>query len=111
MFDGKKHRMSIGVLETLISQALCAGVHAFSWQGGVPTLRELVESDRFKLFAKQKSDVGPACQSCLYVSKCNGGCQKHRVVLGGEITQPSYFCKAYKRLFAHTESHLPGLLT
>ncbi|MHB9036434.1 MAG: anaerobic sulfatase maturase [Armatimonadota bacterium] len=73
-------------------------------------LRELVKSDRLELFAKQKSDLGPACQSCPYLSKCNGGCQKHRVVLGGEITQPSYFCKAYKRLFAHTEPHLPGLI-
>jgi sulfatase maturation enzyme AslB (radical SAM superfamily) len=40
---------------------------------------------------------------------CQGGCQKHRIVLGGELENPSYFCKSYKMLFAHALHKMPEL--
>ena len=43
------------------------------------------------------------------LTKCYGGCHKHRIVLGGEPNDPSYFCKAYKQLFAHAEPMMAQL--
>lgn len=73
-------------------------------------LHEIVESDRFKLFASQKSALGPVCKSCRYLDKCYGGCQKHRIVIGGDLSEPSYLCNAYKRLLGYAEPRLPGLI-
>lgn len=70
---------------------------------------EITASEKLEEFARRKTDLGPACSGCRYLTWCHGGCQKHRIVLGGEPTQPSYFCKAYKRLFAHAEPVLPAL--
>lgn len=71
--------------------------------------KELVESDKLEEFAKAKSTLGPICKACAFVSKCYGGCQKHRVVIGGDPTGPSYFCKSYKRLHEHVASEMPRL--
>lgn len=72
-------------------------------------LSEIVASKKLEEFAGQKSKLGAACSSCSFVEKCFGGCQKHRIILGGELTDPSYFCHAYKRLIAHAEPIMPDL--
>jgi uncharacterized protein len=72
-------------------------------------LAEIVETGQLEEFAQLKSKHGPVCAKCPHLPWCHGGCQKHRIVLGGEITDPSYFCKAYKRLFAHAIPKMPEL--
>lgn len=72
-------------------------------------LDKIVTSERAEEFARSKSQLGPACEACRFLSKCWGGCQKHRVVLGGKLTDPSYFCRSYKRLYAHAEPIMPKL--
>jgi len=71
--------------------------------------REIVLSEKLEEFARAKSVLGPVCERCAFVNKCYGGCQKHRIVLGGEPTDPSYFCKAYKMLFKHAEPAMGAL--
>lgn len=72
-------------------------------------LAEIVESTKLEEFAQAKRVVGPVCEKCGFLTQCFGGCQKHRIVLGGEPTDPSYFCKAYKKLFAHAKPVMPRL--
>jgi uncharacterized protein len=72
-------------------------------------LGELVESEKFAEFKRRKAELGKKCTSCEFLGQCYGGCQKHRIVLGGEPTDPSYFCKAYKKLFKHAKPIIPAL--
>jgi len=72
-------------------------------------LAEIIKSEKFGEFARNKSNLGSACRSCEYLEWCYGGCQKHRVVLGGPVTAPSYFCKSYKMLFSHALPKIPQL--
>lgn len=72
-------------------------------------LAEIVASEKLEEFARAKSELGETCQACPFIGQCWGGCQKHRIVLGGNISEPSYFCKAYKRLFAHAKPVMPDL--
>lgn len=72
-------------------------------------LWEIAASEKFAQFTRAKGEVGEVCRSCRFLDRCWGGCQKHRTVLGGEVSDPSYFCKAYKRLFAHVEPVMPEL--
>ena len=73
-------------------------------------LSELVESERFKRFTEQKTELGDKCKACPYLTQCYGGCQKDRVVLGGKLTDTSYLCKAYRKLFSHAKPVLPELV-
>ena len=72
-------------------------------------LEEIVSSAKLEEFAQAKAVVGSSCGRCPFLKQCYGGCQKHRTVLGGKPTDPSYFCKAYKRLFAHAQPAMPQL--
>ena len=72
-------------------------------------LEELVQSEQLEEFARAKGEHGPVCASCKYLPWCQGGCQKHRIVLGGELANASYFCKSYKMLFAHALPKMPEL--
>ena len=72
-------------------------------------LADLVHSERLEEFALAKAMLGEICQACPFLDRCFGGCQKHRIVLGGDPTDPSYFCKAYRRLFAHAAPQMPEL--
>lgn len=72
-------------------------------------LGEIIESAKVEEFARAKSELGNECSKCKFLPKCWGGCQKHRIVLGGELTAPSYFCKSYKRLYAHAAKTMPKL--
>ncbi len=72
-------------------------------------LEEIVASPKLEEFARAKGVLGPACKACEFIDKCWGGCQKHRTILGGDPTDPSYFCRAYKRLHAHAAPMMPDL--
>lgn len=72
-------------------------------------LSEIINSSKLAEFSRAKSKLGGTCQACPFLKKCFGGCQKHRIGLGGELTEPSYFCKAYKMLFEHSDNLLPEL--
>jgi len=72
-------------------------------------LDEILASPILEEFARAKSALGPACEACPFLDRCFGGCQKHRVVLGGDTSEPSYFCRAYKKLYAHAEPVMPDL--
>ncbi len=72
-------------------------------------LGEIIKFEKFAEFAENKSRYGAACRSCKYLEWCHGGCQKHRIVLGGELGHPSYFCKSYRMLFAHALPKIPEL--
>jgi len=72
-------------------------------------LGEIIQSAAVEEFARAKSDLGKTCKKCKFLQKCWGGCQKHRIVLDGKLTDPSYFCKSYKRLFAHAADTMPRL--
>lgn len=73
-------------------------------------LAEIIRSERFAEFARAKSEYGSVCRSCKYLEWCYGGCQKHRIVLGGQITDPSYFCRSYRTFFAHALPRIPELV-
>lgn len=82
------------------------------WQLGNITrtpLSEIADSEVLKQFGRAKRELGPVCEACEFLKSCHGGCQKHRIVLGGETTDPSYFCRAYRRLFAHARPRMPQL--
>jgi uncharacterized protein len=72
-------------------------------------LEAIISSDRFSSFCSRKADLGRICRQCPFLALCHGGCQRHRTALGGDITDPSYFCRAYRRLFAHAEVRIPEL--
>ncbi len=75
-----------------------------AWRLGNVTetsLQEIAGSEKLERFAAAKGDLGQVCGNCEYLGACHGGCRKHRVVLGGAPSDPSYFCKSYKRLYAH----------
>jgi len=74
-------------------------------------LAEIVASAELEEFARAKSGLGRECGKCRFIAKCYGGCQKHRIVLGGELSDPSYFCKAYKRLHRHAAKTITKLAT
>lgn len=72
-------------------------------------LSEIVQSERLREFRQAKAKLGAKCAGCEYLGSCYGGCQKHRVVLGGETTDASYFCAAYKMLYKHALPKMPRL--
>ncbi|MBM3333264.1 SPASM domain-containing protein, partial [Candidatus Sumerlaeota bacterium] len=53
-------------------------------------------------FGEQKRQRPPECEECRWLVHCYGGCLKDRFTIAA--TQGSdYFCKGYKRFFAHSE--------
>ncbi len=72
-------------------------------------LAEIARSPRLEEFRRAKAELGAGCAECEFLSCCWGGCQKHRIALGGEPTEPSYFCVAYKTLYSHALPKMPKL--
>lgn len=72
-------------------------------------LGEIVRSPRLQAFAESKRRLGAVCRECEFLSWCWGGCQKHRVVCGGQLSDPSCLCMAYQMLFTHARPHLGRL--
>lgn len=70
-------------------------------------LASFVETARYREFGLQKDAVA-ACRGCTWRAMCHGGCQKDRLAVGG-LVQPTPYCGAYKRFFAHAMPRLQGL--
>ncbi|OUR86563.1 anaerobic sulfatase maturase [Gammaproteobacteria bacterium 42_54_T18] len=56
-----------------------------------------------KLFGRNKlDDLSVECQSCKYISLCNGGCPKHRFEISANgKANKNYFCDGYKSYYSH----------
>jgi len=64
-------------------------------------LAQLAQTELRREFAADKSSHDSECAGCEWLSHCRGGCVKHRIVLGGRVCDPSYFCESYRRLYDH----------
>ncbi len=70
-------------------------------------LHTFLEMDKFKRFAYQKNKVAK-CRGCDWRTMCHGGCQKDRRA-AGSLSEPTPFCAAYKKSFAHAVPKLNTL--
>ena len=67
-------------------------------------LSAIVDSPTAQRFVAQKPNLSVTCRQCRWKRLCHGGCVRHRTVLGGPASQPSYFCKAYQELFEYADA-------
>ena len=72
-------------------------------------LADLEQTNQRRSFAADKSSYGAKCLDCEWLSYCHGGCIKHRTVLGGKVSNPSYFCHAYRQLYEHSADKIREL--
>jgi uncharacterized protein len=75
------------------------------------SLASLAADPKLLAFGEAKRATLPrACRECEFLSFCNGGCPKDRIIGApdgdGFI---NYLCPAYKRFFAHARPGLEGL--
>ncbi|MBS3759341.1 MAG: anaerobic sulfatase maturase [Desulfobacterales bacterium] len=59
----------------------------------------LMNSPERRAFAEAKADWPEECRRCRFADFCQADCPRHR------IDGTSLFCRAWKMLFAHIESH------
>lgn len=72
-------------------------------------LEWFVDCEKYKRFAYQKNKV-PACRGCQWRPYCHGGCQKDRLCGDAlSFNEPTAFCSAYKKFFAHAVPKLNAL--
>ena len=69
-------------------------IYERSWQ-------QILDSEVFDGFAKQKSRMNQACTVCEYQLFCNGGCLKNRFYGQNDSRQPSWLCSGWKMFYAH----------
>jgi len=67
---------------------------------------ELAQGKTKRSFARQKSRISNKCLICRHNAICRGGCLKDRLILNGNSSDPSYFCRAYKQFFDHSLARL-----
>ncbi|NCO38623.1 MAG: anaerobic sulfatase maturase [Armatimonadetes bacterium CG_4_10_14_3_um_filter_66_18] len=83
------------------------------WQLGNLTetpLQEIVRTPRALEFRDRKWKELPAdCEHCRFRWLCQGGCPKHRLALPDGTPPPNYFCRAYQRLWEHSEGRMHEL--
>ena len=72
-------------------------------------LSELRMSPKLAEFGEQKTMLSVQCRECKWLTFCYGGCIKHRIILGGDVSDPTYFCKSYTMLHEHSSSVLDEL--
>lgn len=70
---------------------------------------KLLERGRMRQFRAARRRLPDECASCRWRDLCRGGCLKDRSRAGGRFDQPTFFCKAFQRLFAHAENPLKEL--
>ena len=73
------------------------------------SLGELRDSPKLAEFGEQKGMLSEQCQSCPWLTFCFGGCLKHRTALGGPVTEPTYYCESYRKLYEHSKQVLDSL--
>ena len=66
------------------------------------SFEKLRERSRAREFRSARRDLPEACSACPWQTLCTGGCLKDRQRAGERMDVPTYFCKAYQRLFSHT---------
>jgi len=64
-------------------------------------LEEIVATEKFLKFKKQKSKLARKCEGCPWLIHCRGGCPKHWAVPNSET---NYFCPSYQMFFEHSYS-------
>ena len=72
--------------------------------GNVKTdkLVEMLNSEKQKVFGELKGELPEECLACAWLSQCQGGCPKDRVI-NPTNKKLNYFCKSYKMLFEHSD--------
>jgi len=73
------------------------------------SLEELKRSPKLMEFGDQKTMLSDECRMCPWLRFCYGGCIKHRVILGGQPSDRTYFCESYKMLLQHATKVLQEL--
>jgi uncharacterized protein len=66
------------------------------------SIEELMNSEKIRRFMDQRR-LNADCESCQWLSYCNGGCQKH---MHGDR---NYFCDSYKMFFEHANGKIQRL--
>ena len=69
----------------------------------------LVERNRLRRFRSARARLPGACRECEARTLCRGGCLKDRERTSGNFDAPTYFCEAYRRLFAHASEPIREL--
>jgi len=62
-------------------------------------LEEIIATEKFLKFKKQKSNLAGNCEGCPWLKHCRGGCPKHWAVTNSER---NYFCSSYRMFFEHS---------
>lgn len=70
-------------------------------------LRELVDGDTFRRFARQKRKMHSDCLTCRWRPLCHGECPKYRMINVGAVEESlPYFCSSYKQFYGHSFERL-----
>jgi uncharacterized protein len=64
-------------------------------------LEEIVTSEKFHQFRKQKSKLAQRCESCPWLRICRGGCPKHWALVTSDA---NYFCSSYQTFLEHSHN-------
>ena len=72
-------------------------------------VEKLLDRSRARAFRKARLKMPEACSDCEWAQLCRGGCLKDRRRISGRFDVPTYFCEAYRRLFAHASEPLKKL--
>ncbi|MBI3985739.1 MAG: SPASM domain-containing protein, partial [Lentisphaerae bacterium] len=70
------------------------------------TWREFGQSEAYRSFGRQKSQLNAACRACPWFRFCAGDCLKHRLPLQSDPRTLSWLCEGWKRFYKHA---LPDL--
>lgn len=63
---------------------------------------ELLKSQKYLDFGKQKSQWNNQCTRCKYLTYCVGDCLKHRIYGGNSPKQLSWLCDGWKQFYEHS---------
>ncbi|MGF1760111.1 anaerobic sulfatase maturase [Photobacterium sagamiensis] len=68
------------------------------------SLPKIINSKAQRKFGRAKKDLlTDKCKECGFLSICNGGCPKHRVLtLDGQNHKHNYLCESYRQIFSET---------
>ena len=68
---------------------------------------DMATSDKQKAFGNSKeSTLTDICRKCEFLSICNGGCPRHRVVDVGETYRQNHLCDSYKTILGHMKPYM-----
>lgn len=76
---------------------------------GVDSLKDILQSERMRLFASLKPKLPEECQTCKWNSVCHGGCPRNRTQQDNGEAGTDYFCASYKQFYAYSENKMKKL--